>query len=400
MKRAFLAVIMVLAAVAAFSQAKDRVIIPESCLEFKANDDYTEVTITRINIDYRNRDKFEGKILEIPSAIQGIPVTQIGDNLDDVYNGVAVWWNGSGEGLYIPDGVKRIGIYAFSLCNFKTLRLPEGLEVIRNDTFYHNESLTSVNIPSTVKRIEAGAFALCKNLSEITIPASVEYIGCSEEHDLSGAFYGSGIQKLVFEGKRIRLDAPCFFGSAFSNCDNLEQIEFPQDFAVLTDLHNIKKKITLADIITGKKISASFALQKKLKAVKVLDAKTEEERQKIEAAYKCNKLHTNLWFKPDEKTKAACIAIEEKKGNRIVSFIKEDSIFERVGLQLKDTIAGIKITKEDGSKSEIGYNEALNVLAPATLEFTVQRGNGKKAQTLTIEVPVEWNQSELRNILE
>lgn len=60
-----------------FSQNSNRLVIPEENLKFQANADYTEVSITGFIVDPKADRKFEGEILEIPSSIQGVPVTSV-----------------------------------------------------------------------------------------------------------------------------------------------------------------------------------------------------------------------------------------------------------------------------------------------------------------------------------
>ncbi|MBO4321251.1 MAG: hypothetical protein J5857_12360 [Treponema sp.] len=50
-----------------------------------------------------------------------------------------------------------------------------------------------------------------------------------------------------------------------------------------------------------------------------------------------------------------------------------------------------------GNESKISWKDLLAIRAPATLLITVERGSGKKAQLLTISIPVEWNEYELKN---
>lgn len=80
----------------------------------------------------------------------------------------------------IPDGVKRIGAYAFSGC----------LE------------LNSITIPSSVTDIEANAFSGCTGLTSITIPSSVKSLG-------SNAFDGcTGLAQIVNNSTSIASTSP------------------------------------------------------------------------------------------------------------------------------------------------------------------------------------------------
>lgn len=93
-------------------------------------------------------------------------------------------------------GLTSIGKYAFQYCNFTSVTIPagvtsaygafantsvqsmtltNGMTVIPERMCHSCTSLTSITIPSTVKRIESEAFTYT-SLTSITIPASVEYI--------------------------------------------------------------------------------------------------------------------------------------------------------------------------------------------------------------------------------
>ena len=58
-----------------------------------------------------------------------------------------------------------------------------GVTAIGNHAFYRCDSLSTISIPNSITRIDEGAFYMCWNLQSITIPASVETIG-------KGAFDG------------------------------------------------------------------------------------------------------------------------------------------------------------------------------------------------------------------
>ncbi|EKJ5774872.1 leucine-rich repeat domain-containing protein [Campylobacter coli] len=83
----------------------------------------------------------------------------------------------------------------FLSSDLKDLRvqIPQGVEVILEETFESISSLVSVKISEGVVRIEKSAFAFCWNLKEITLPSTLAYIG----------------------------------RSAFSYCDDLGQINIP-----------------------------------------------------------------------------------------------------------------------------------------------------------------------------
>ena len=106
----------------------------------------------------------------IPSSINVIPVTSIGDHA--FYNCDRI------TSITIPSSVKSIGEYAFYHCNnLARITLSQSVTSIGAFAFYNCASLTSVTIPEGVESIGDYAFADCPNLKEITISSTVTSIG-------------------------------------------------------------------------------------------------------------------------------------------------------------------------------------------------------------------------------
>jgi hypothetical protein len=142
---------------------------------------------------------------EIQCALMGISkidiLKEIGHKIDDYYffiseDGIFNWFDLEGnhiedpgvlkeiEDVYIPrniikciipDGVTRIGLWAFNGC----------------------KSLTSITIPDSVTNIDDNAFSHCISLKEITIPDSVTSIG-------DWAFWNcKSLKEVTFKGKTL-----------------------------------------------------------------------------------------------------------------------------------------------------------------------------------------------------
>ncbi len=84
----------------------------------------------------------------IPSAIDGLSVTAIGDRAFFLVPGLT--------GVTIPDSLRSIGERAFEGCG-----------------------LTSLTIPGTVTNISAGAFAYCSGLTNVSLPPNLTALGIS-----------------------------------------------------------------------------------------------------------------------------------------------------------------------------------------------------------------------------
>ncbi len=150
----------------------------------------------------------------IPSLIEGIPVTKIGNGAFRYSEITSVTIpegvTDIGESAFdscknlkkitIPDSVKTIGKGAFSWCGkLRSIKIPKGITRIEESTFSECRNLNEITIPDNVTSLGYRAFERCKNLKKITIPSSVASIG-------DFAFYMCGDLVLNFEGNCPKID--------------------------------------------------------------------------------------------------------------------------------------------------------------------------------------------------
>ena len=92
------------------------------------------------------------------------------------------------ENVELPASLRTVAQAAFAKCeNLKTVKFSEGLEVLGEDEYdddgnmwfgvFEDSSVESVELPSTLKRIEYCAFQDCENLKSINLPTSLQYVG-------------------------------------------------------------------------------------------------------------------------------------------------------------------------------------------------------------------------------
>ncbi|MDE6068769.1 MAG: leucine-rich repeat protein, partial [Treponemataceae bacterium] len=142
--------------------------------------------------------------------------------------------------LVIPDGVTKIGQYAFSSCKGLTgVTIPDSVTSIGYNAFGSCTGLTKVTIPDRVTSIEGGAFSGCKGLTSMTIPNSVTSIGdnafsfCSGLTSVTipnsvtsigdGTFaYCSKLGSVTIPGSVTSIG-----GKVFSNCTSLTSVTIP-----------------------------------------------------------------------------------------------------------------------------------------------------------------------------
>ena len=108
--------------------------------------------------------------ISIPSTLDGVKVTSIGNNAFRNCRGLT--------SVTIPSGVASIGSAAFGDCaELRNVTIPSSVRNIGEWAFSGCFALKSVTIPPNVERIGGGAFINCRGLTSVTIPAKVVSIG-------------------------------------------------------------------------------------------------------------------------------------------------------------------------------------------------------------------------------
>ncbi|MGM9815748.1 MAG: leucine-rich repeat protein [Lepagella sp.] len=120
--------------------------------------------------------------------------------------------------ISLPESLTEIGKASFQLCaGVETITIPESVTRIGASAFQSCSALTSINIPAAIDSIPESMFNMCAKLASIELPAGTKYIG---------DFAFSGCSELV------SLDFPKsveYVGSyALQNCAKLERIVFPK----------------------------------------------------------------------------------------------------------------------------------------------------------------------------
>ena len=95
------------------------------------------------------------------------------------------------------------------------IEISESIDTIKAYQFF-GYKITSLEIPSNVKTIEAGAFQNCTSLTQLSIPNTVTYIG-------DNAFNGcTGLKEVVVSNEATYIGL-----NAFTGCTSLEKVTIP-----------------------------------------------------------------------------------------------------------------------------------------------------------------------------
>ena len=161
---------------------------------------------------------------EIPSEIDGKPVTEVGSlcfyqteakvvsviipESVTVIAESAFYCADRLSSIVIPDSVTEIGMRAFAQCEMlETVVVGSGVSNIPDYCFNCCDSLKQVTFRGQVGSFGARAFSYCNALAEYEIPSSVNKIGAR-------AFFGcASLEYLTFVNAEVEIGADAFSGS-------------------------------------------------------------------------------------------------------------------------------------------------------------------------------------------
>ncbi len=145
--------------------------------------------------------------VEVPAALDGHPVSAIGDHALQFRPGRIRL-----TGVALPDGIRRIGDFAFAACRLSSVDLPEGLETIGKMAF-NSCGLTAVDLPESLISIGESAFS-GTGLTDITLPRNLAELGgpnCFGSSLISIAVSPDNPYWHVIDGFLYRKEDACLF---------------------------------------------------------------------------------------------------------------------------------------------------------------------------------------------
>lgn len=241
--------------------------LPDFSVKTKAATDLTEgyftYSVSNGEVTITKCDKTVSGEISVPSTIDELPVTKIGDS---AFNSCLDL-----SGITIPDTVTDIGSMAFYSCknlvnitlskNITAIRdysfmrcsslenivIPNGVKYICVQAFYDCENLKSIILPNSLKEIYIHAFFGCASLEEIIIPDSVEKIGIRAFSECSS------LKSIVIPSK-----VTCIETDTFMDCTALSSVYLPEDMESI-GARAFKNCANLKSITIPKSVNAIFS---------------------------------------------------------------------------------------------------------------------------------------------
>ncbi len=130
--------------------------------------------------------------------------------------------------------------------NVKTIKklvIGDGIKIIRGEAFSEFSGLTSVTLPDTLESIGYNVFYHCGKLESITLPKSLKEIG-------NAAFYGAGL-KSVNIPESVKRIGPVAFA-----CDNLTEVIFPDGIETLVVQYAFRASPKMKEVYIPSSITA------------------------------------------------------------------------------------------------------------------------------------------------
>ncbi|MCQ2070684.1 MAG: leucine-rich repeat protein [archaeon] len=153
----------------------------------------------------------EGGDVTIPSELNGMPVTKIGDRVFQKSHIVST--------VSVPSTVSVIGDSVFERSTVTSITfMGEGLTWIGTQAFYGCTGLTGISFPDTLHDIAPRAFKGCTSLVSVDMPMTIGKIS-------SGTFSKcSSLESIVIpKGANVNSD------KVFEGCTSLLRVSFPDD---------------------------------------------------------------------------------------------------------------------------------------------------------------------------
>ena len=172
-----------------------------------------------------NPNRYSGSI-DIPSTVdyEGITynVTKIGEQ--------AFCYCENVTSISIPNSITDIGDRAFMSCSFESIIIPNSVKSIDYEAFYHCRKLASITIGNGLEKIDRKAFEDCISLNKVVIKDLAAWCGVEMDYTSNPLQYAkhlysdenTEITELVIPDGITSISAYAFYG-----CSNITSLTIP-----------------------------------------------------------------------------------------------------------------------------------------------------------------------------
>lgn len=122
----------------------------------------------------------------------------------------------------IPEGVTKIGDYAFACNIFKGYIIPDSVVEVGEYAFYDNENMKEIDLPDSIKILGEGVLSACSSLTTVHLPDNPNIT------ELNSTFSAcTSLQKVTIpESVTVLVDT-------FSSCSKLEEVDIPENLTTV-----------------------------------------------------------------------------------------------------------------------------------------------------------------------
>ena len=259
----------------------------------------------------------------------------------EIRKGVLRKYCGTGGRVRIPEGISRIGDFAFYGCKgLKSVSIPESVTEIGEGAFGGCEKLEKLRIPSGVKKIPKQCFWCCRGLKHMELPDGLTEIGPE-------AFAGCEmLQELRLPETVKKLGEGAFWG-----CIRCLEPDVPETLS-----REMRTEGCLLGALDEESMAAAIAAHKKWPKAK---------REQFLDTYLCS------------DTRAAQLLAEKRKELEIYAALREMSAEELRDRELSDLGLDMQGRKE----YDLG-NQSVFLRMLRDFSFTVELPDGTETKTL------------------
>lgn len=187
----------------------------------------------------------------------------------------AFYHSGSLKRVNIGKSLTTLGYMAFAECDIQRLEIPDNVLTISGGCFAENKNLADVKLSENLETLDAHAFYNCDSLTSIEIPKTLKtvntvYINQYAYDYVFGPFYGcDGLKQVTFEDGLNRIPQ-----GLFANCPGLEEISMPDSVQKIGN-DAFASCVSLKEVTIGKGVTIletkAFAECEALKKIEIPD---------------------------------------------------------------------------------------------------------------------------------